>query len=411
MLLCCLCSSFAQTGPPKTSLADALSEARSPLVLTGSSLSGDGLPVLSTAISDSRFVLIGESHLTHEIPLFTSAICKIMHPDAYAVEVGPVSAAFVDGQLQTSNRIASLQSYLKRYPNSIAFQNMREENDTAADCATASHNSNFHLWGLDQEFLASAGALLDAMAATNPGARSQTAIASLRAKERTAEAEAATQNDYFKVYLLTSTDQDIAEITGAIQTDGTPETKRILHEFTESRRIYLLTLHRDPDSNRVRTVLLKQHFLAEYVPLSKSKPDARILFKFGANHVGKGFNPLHQRDLGNFVAETADAEQVRSLHIYIMGAKGIDVTVPGYRKPLGQKPFDLATDEASAWMKPALANLFPNAGLPGSETLTVFDLRKLRYRKLDLDESWKTMIYSYDLFVLVPQVTAGSSVE
>jgi hypothetical protein len=49
--------------------------------------------------------MLGEDHLTHEIPQFAAALCDIMHPDAYAVEAGPSAAHFVNGLLETPNRL------------------------------------------------------------------------------------------------------------------------------------------------------------------------------------------------------------------------------------------------------------------------------------------------------------------
>jgi hypothetical protein len=43
----------------------------------------------------------------------------------------------------------------------------------------------------------------------------------------------------------------------------------------------------------------------------------------------KGFNDLHQLDLGDFVAELASVERTTSLHIQVLAAKG---TVAGFRR-------------------------------------------------------------------------------
>src|ERR1700761_2387061 len=109
MLLCCI-SVSAQTSPAPTPLADAFLQGRSSLILNGSSLSGDGLSAFTADISNARFVLIGETHLTHEIPLFTTAICGLMHPDAYAVEVGPIATEFINAHLRSPDRIAAMQA-------------------------------------------------------------------------------------------------------------------------------------------------------------------------------------------------------------------------------------------------------------------------------------------------------------
>jgi hypothetical protein len=44
-------------------------------------------------------------------------------------------------------------------------------------------------------------------------------------------------------------------------------------------------------------------------------------------------------------------------------------------------------------------------------TLTLFDLRQLRYRALDLPNGWEHIIYSYDIFVLMPELSVASLIE
>ncbi len=394
----------------QVSLPDALKQAASPVTLTGGQLSGRGGALLQQEIAASRFVLIGESHLSREIPQFTAAVCNTMHPDAYAVEAGPQAAQFVRSQLHDPQRVAHMRSMLGAHPANMAFLDVREENDLAATCAGSSHNPQFALWGFDQEFLGSAGALLDSMTNTHPGPRALAAIRSAQKKEREAEATAHASGDYLKLFLVSSTDAEVKAITDAIAADGTPATERIWHEFTESRRIYKLNLAGDPDSNRVRNLLMKQHLLDAYLPVASEKPETRVLFKFGAMHMGKGFSPLHQRELGNTIAELADVQGVRSLHIMIFGAHGTGASPQGYRRPLKIEPFDLATDKEEAYVAPALAAMFPSR--PGEPTQTLFDLRKLRFqRKLNLPDEWKSMIYSYDLLVLVPEVTPATPIE
>jgi hypothetical protein len=392
------------------SLADALKQAALPVVLDGGQLTDTGGALLQQEIAASRFVLIGESHLSTEIPQFTSAVCNAMHPDAYAVEAGPQAAQFVRSQLHDPQRIAHMRSMLQVHPENMAFLNVQEENDLAATCAASSHNPQFALWGLDQEFLGAGGALLDSMAATHPGPRALAAIHVAQAKEREAETLAHASGDYLKLYLVSSTDAEVQTITEAVAADGTPATNRVWHAFTDSRHIYKLNLAGDPDSNRVRNLLMKQELLSDYLPIASEKPETRVLFKFGAMHMGKGFSPLHQREIGNAVAELADVQEAKSLHIMIFGAHGTGASPQGYRKPLKIAPFDLATDKDEKYIAPALAAMFPSG--VNKNTMTLFDLRKLRFKRgLALPDEWTHLIYSYDLLVLIPEVTPGTMIE
>ena len=71
-----------------------------------------------------------------------------------------------------------------------------------------------------------------------------------------------------------------------------------------------------------RAQLLKQHFMSDYRGYEKKNSAPRVFIKFGGMHTEKGFNFIHLRDLGNFVAEQADLESTSSWHIFAMAARG-----------------------------------------------------------------------------------------
>jgi hypothetical protein len=405
-------ASRAQTeSKPKPSFAEALIQIRTPLILDGGKFSGAGADTLNAAVQQARFVLLGEDHITREIPQVAAALCDAMHPDAYAVEVGPYAARYVDGLRHDPDRILKMAARNKAYPNNMAFLDIREENDLAAHCAASSPNPHFALWGLDQEFLGSASTLLQSMAATNPGPQSRTAIAATQIKDQTAATQASRTGDFSKLFLLASTDADVRALQSAIDADGNAATHDLLNEFTVSRRIYRLNGDGSPDSNLVRAELLKQHFLADYLPFKQQTTAPRILFKFGDNHTGKGFSYTHELNLGDFIAELAAGEQAQSLHMFVLGAGGMHATVAGYGKPLERQPFVLSDVPDYKWLAPAVADLLPQRPAVSGTTLTLFDLRQLRYRGLDLSREWEHVIYSYDLCILMPEVTVASAIE
>jgi hypothetical protein len=402
----------AQTAAqPKPTFEQALVEARSPLVLSGGKFSGAGADVLSAAVAESRFVMLGEDHITHEIPGFAAALCAMMRPDAYAVEAGPYAARFVNGLLHDPDRLAKMAARNKAYPNNMAFLDIREENDLAAECAASSYNPHFALWGLDQEFLGASATLLEAMAASNPGPRSLEAIALAQTKDRAATAQALSSGDFSKLFLVASTDADIQALESAIEADGNAATRDILHEFTESRKIYRLNFEGSAESNLVRAELLKLHFLADYLPFKQQTPAPRILFKFGDNHTGKGFSYTRELNLGNFIAELGAGEQAKSLHVFVLGVRGMHFTMTGFGKPTGQAPFVMADDPDYKWMTPAMANMVQQQAGQAGSMLTLYDLRKLRYRGLDLSREWEHVVYSYDLCVVMPELTVASAIQ
>jgi len=214
-----------------------------------------------------------------------------------------------------------------------------------------------------------------------------------------------------QIFLLASTGADMQDLDAGINVDGNAATLSLLHEFTLSRKIYQLNARGAPESNRLRAELFEQHLLAKYSKAAFASPTPHILLKFGDDHLGKGFNILHQRDLGNFVAELADGEGTRSLHILVLGARGTHAIFAGYAKPLGHEPFVMSDDPAYKWISPAVADLLAQQPDKYGKTLTHYDLRSLRFRGIDFPPEWERIVYSYDLFVLIPELSPGSLIQ
>jgi hypothetical protein len=213
------------------SLADALAAARFPLTVTSSGFAGMGAHVLTQALDEAQFVAIGEDHLTRETPRFTAAVCDQMAPhglNAMALETSPMAAQFVEGTLGRPDRIDQMASLQRRFPDSIAFLSDRQENDLVEHCAEAARGDEFHLWGLDQEFLGAAGWLIQTMLETNPGPRATAALQIMQKDEQRAAADAARSGSSSNLYLMSATDAQIAAAQAGVQADGRPLTRRIL---------------------------------------------------------------------------------------------------------------------------------------------------------------------------------------
>lgn len=170
-------SAFAQTQtssqqPQPATFNQKLREARYDLHIEGSRFTGTAAPVLESAITGAQYVLIGEDHITREVPQFTTAVCDVMGPQGFStmvVEASPEVASFMFASLGKPDRVARMAALVRRNPDSVAFLNIRQENDLVNHCAQESHDPNFQLWGLDQPFIGSAGWLLGQILATHPG--------------------------------------------------------------------------------------------------------------------------------------------------------------------------------------------------------------------------------------------------
>lgn len=341
---------------PNPTLASRLAAIRYELSVEDGKLKGTGAAVLQTAIAQANYVLLGEDHLTREIPRFTAAVCNAMGStgglSALAFEASPAVAAF---------------------------------------------------WGFDQEFLGSAGWISERMLATHPGPIARNAILRLQTLEHSDVDEARKTGDYSRLFMMSVPETELANATAAIEKDGTPATLSAFRELTESRAIYLEQGTNASESNARRARLMKRN-LVTYFKAAGDDPPQRILFKFGDWHLYKGINPLQQRDLGNFVAELADGQGRTSLHILVLGAKGTHAVYSGYDRPLKLEPFVMQDDPDYHWLKPAINLQEPNSW-------TLFDLRELRFQALDLDVDWQRVVYGYDLLILIPKLTPGAFIQ
>lgn len=114
----------AETVKPQPAFEQKLREVRYDLRLEDGRFVGGAAPVLESAIADAQYVLIGEDHITREIPQFTTAVCDVMGPQglsAMAVEVGPQAAEFVSALFGSPDRLARTGALLHQYPEQRCF--------------------------------------------------------------------------------------------------------------------------------------------------------------------------------------------------------------------------------------------------------------------------------------------------
>jgi hypothetical protein len=399
----CAASAHAQTVAPLT-FPERLAQAGSPLTVRPEGFSGPGATILSDAIDASRYVLIGESHFSREIPAFTTNVCRLMAPGgltAMAVEVGPEAAVAVNARLRAPDREQQMSDFMRAHPDAMAFLNGRDENQTAADCAGAA-GPDFELWGLDQEFLGASGYLFEQMLAADPGPLARAQIEALAEQERTAMQAALASGSPYDLFLLKAADATLDEAGTAIDQDGGDRARALFAALRETRAIYQASQARTGDSNGRRARLMKRTLAAHFA----EAPQARVLMKFGAYHLYKGYNPLGQRDVGNFVAEHADGEGAQSLNMIVVGARGAEGGYNGVGRQVKPHAFDVITDEDSDWRKEVtLAR--PSDMAPGDWLLV--DLRRLRSADLDaLTPEWREIIRGYDLAVVAPELSAST---
>ena len=400
--------------PPSTEFADRLNNNRYELTLESGQLSGSGLPVLRDAVDGAQFVLVGEDHGIAQIPAFYSGLCGILGPSGFhtmTVETGPLAANVLSEWITQADGRKRLVEFEQQYPESIAFYNWREEYDLLSHCASVAGGGQFHLWGLDQELMGSSRLILSKILEQHPGPEAAREVQRLLQKNDEAHAVAVKSGNPGDMFMFAVSDEELAHLRDLLHKEGNATSQSLLNELIESREIYQKNMDgRGAESNRQRALLMKHHFLDHYH--AAGGPDGRapkVMFKFGAWHMFKGINPLHNNDLGNFVSELSDAHEVKSVRILILAVRGSQSRFAGIGRPFEPAKFDLAEDQDSDfhYLRPMFAAV-------QKEGFTMFDLRGLRqnYSKLGpVDTEMDRLIFGYDLLVLVPNATPSKGVQ
>jgi hypothetical protein len=365
-------------------------------------LSGTGLPVLQDALKNAQFVLLGEDHGIAQIPRIDSAIYEMIAPqgfNTFAIEVGPLVGHRLQSWVAQKDGRAQLAAFDKQYPFSIAFYGWSEEYDLLAKCPQF-FPGKCQIWGLDQELMGSGGVILQAILDTHPGPEATKEAQTLLQENADKYAVAAKSGNPGDLFMMSATDTELNHLKELLAKEANPQSQALVASLIASREIYQKNMSNNGfESNRQRALLMKSTFHRNYQNAAHAdgKP-AKIVFKYGFWHMYKGFNPLHNNDMGNLVAELADALGARSIHIGLLGVRGKQLKFAGMGRPFEAAELNLREDKDFLYLKPMFDNL-------ASDGFTLFDLRAFRKEFSSLgpiDKELERLIFGYDFLILIP---------
>lgn len=364
-----------------------------PLSIQEDSLAGDGGQWLLNEAAESPFVLLAESHLTEETPRLTAALLSALRPHgfgAFAIESGPIITDHAQ-TLLAEGRGEALADLLVATPYTAAFIDYRPELQLVEHAV----ESGYELWGLDQVFAGGArfalGRLLET--AEDEAARSRVEEALKTAREgfrhfaRTGERS---------MGFLQSADEATFKALREVFEDQ-PDALRIIDELAASSLVYRLYRQgANYESNYRRIQLMKRH-LAERV--RRANPETGVLMKFGNYHMGRGYSPMNQLDLGNAAAELAVLRGGDSLHVQVSA--------------LRQEDGEGAMQSLEGLM-PYLDRFADH--VPDGGEWVVFDLRPLRPVFHDRSnregrEALSEMVWRFDVLMLTERFTRAEQLE
>jgi hypothetical protein len=373
-------------------------------------LTGPGAEVLRPALAEAQFVALGEDHGIRQIPEFAAALCAELATHGFhhmGLEIGTYVAPDLEKMARSADGAKQLAEFEKQYPETIAFYSWPEEFAMLQKCETAASPGHMTIWGLDQEFMGATSFLADKILATNPGPEAKAAVETLLKEASEARAAAAKSGNPGDLFMMTAKQEELDHLRDLLKKQAKPEAQNLFNAFLASREIYQKNMAGDYyNSNRQRALLMKKNFSEPFAASSQSNGVLpKVFFKFGAYHMFRGINPLHSSELGNLIGEAAEANQLKSVHILIVGVKGEQLHFVGIGKPAEAAPLDLAGDKASPFLffKPLFDIQIDNSW-------TLYDLRALRdgfskYGKMDSE--LERVIFGYDFVVLIPDPKAS----
>jgi hypothetical protein len=371
-------------------------------------LSGAGAQVLQSAIAQSRFVLLGEEHGGAQAPEFWAAVCNAAGPERFhtmAVEEGPLVAAELERWARRPDGLAQVVAFQKQFPESLNVS--REEFDMLQQCARVGQ-SEFRLWGLNQEGLGAAGLVLSRVLASRVGKEARSAMQQLLQKNEDAYRKALQSGSIFDLFMIAADDKELAGGAALLQKDGSPEARSLFASLVEGHEINR-TSPAEYGNARRRERLMKRLFAANYArAASTSAAPPKVLLKFGAYHMYRGLNPVHGSGIGNYVAEFAEGQGAQSLHISLMAVKGSQPIHPRVGRPAQLRPFNHEDEPRSRYLQSMFSNLLRSAW-------TMFDLRPLR-QDLNapggpINPDLATLVFGYDILVIVPEGTPSTEIR
>jgi len=385
-----------------TSAQNSAQQLRSEIAVTNGDLSGSGAVEIHKATEHACYVFLGEDHGIAEVAQFADALYNELHRSnhfsAVALEVSPSVARQLTSELDSENPDEEHADFLRQYPITVPFYNTQEEFRFLKN-SKARTGPNFELIGFDQEFLGAAKFLLHRIGKEHLPSDLRKQLGELEEEERQASVKAAKSGNAEDLFLLSADENRLEQFADGLRAralDG-----RAVDDWLASRHVYDMFSKNNYASNTMRDLLMKHNF----VEMHSGRPPCGILFKAGSNHGFRGVSPLFTRELGNFLAETADVYSTGGVHIMIVGSEGQALDFAGVGKPMRVVPYAPSGSGGLSSLKE-----FSDVA-QREQSWSLFDLRRLRGTANASDDAeMQRLIYGYDFLVVVPHPTASHEI-
>lgn len=389
--------------------AQRILDSRSAIGVVNGTLTGVGAAVLRSATQDADYVLLGEDHGTAEIPKFADALFTSLVPFGFhtaVVETGPVLTTQLQKWIAQPAGSKQFAAFESRFPGTTAFYSWRDEYAFLHHAYLVTHGK-LQVWGLDQELMGASGFLLTSILAEHPGPRSRALINGLLQENARADAAAYKSGDPTATFMMTVSRDKLMAMRSSLQADGNAAARRYMDALIASRDIYINCCNAlAARSNRDRAQLMKRNLTAYFAGPEANRQ--KLFFKFGEEHLYRGFNVVRNNDIGNYVAEIADAAGKNDVNILALGTNGEQIKFAGMGRWAHAK-YSLLDDDHDRfrYLKPFIDDVLPRGW-------TLYDLRPFRthFNAMQItDKDFERLVYGYDFLLLITNTTADDPVD
>jgi hypothetical protein len=387
-----------------STLTRLIRQNRVPFAPAGSQFVGPGWEALQRAISQSQFVLLGEEpHGAAEIPGFADAVARVLQPKAFVAEISPYEAQQLN---QLAARPGLPTAYQQHYPFSLSFYSWTEE----FQFAQALHSRGVPVVGIDMLYVGNSGHLLDQMADLAHDKRVQLILRQQAQTYLTHDRHVYQPGSTAPFYLSTRSPAAVDSLV-ALTAHESLQVQQMAHALATSYAISRTYQTHTPlptgfSGHQARVNLLKRTLLSQLQPY-RAGPMQRLpklLFKFGTNHVGRdralGSNVF---DIGNLVANLADAQDSRSLHLLLVGKQGTQNTTDTFDHAQNSSPL---TPQDNAYLQLFFTQPGPAWQLvdlrPARQALTKHTLAVQ-------NPLLERTLLNFDYLIVIPIVTASGN--
>jgi hypothetical protein len=331
------------------------------------------------------------------------AVAQVLHPKAFIAEISPYEA-------QQLNQLAAQPglptAYQQRYPFSLSFYSWTEE----FRLAQALHARGVPVVGIDMLYVGNSGHLLDQMAALAHEKRVQLTLRRQAQTYLTHDRQVYQPGSTTPFYLSTRSPAAVDSLV-TLTAHESRQVQQMAHALATSYAISRTYQTHTPlptgfAGHQARVNLLKRTLLDQLRPYQTGPTQRlpKLLFKFGTNHVGRDRAvESNVFDIGNLMANLADAQDSQSLHLLVVGKQGTQNTTDTFDHAQNSSPL---TPQDNAYLQV----FFQQAGAAWQ----LVDLRSARqaltrHQLIVQDPLLERTLLNFDYVIVIPTVTASGN--